>query len=103
MEANERQVEQDIRGVKPVSIVSCSYKLVQCESRRLSCPESPDNLHRAAKLSKPPQLGHDYQCHAGRTANLHNSYAGYGKGVGGRDGLVTKARDLSCEALCSRT
>ena len=64
MEANERQVEQDIRGVKPVSIVSCSYKLVQCESRRLSCPESPDNLHRAAKLSKPRQLGHDYQCHA---------------------------------------
>jgi len=33
MEASERQVEQDIRGVKPVSIVSCSYKLVQCETK----------------------------------------------------------------------
>jgi hypothetical protein len=28
------KVEQDIRGVEPVSIVSCSYKFVQCETKR---------------------------------------------------------------------
>ena len=33
MEAGERQVEQDIRSFKPVSIVSCSYKLLQCETK----------------------------------------------------------------------
>lgn len=103
MEASEGQVEQDIRGVKPVSIVSCSYKLVQCERRPIVVSGvSRQSPPRRPEAFKTAPIGTRLPVSCGRTADLHNSYAGYGKGVGGRGALATKARDLTCEALCSR-
>ncbi len=76
MEANERQVEQDIRGVKPVSIVSCSYKLVQCESRPIVLSGvSRQSPPRCPEAFKTAPIGARLPVSCGRTANLHNSDA----------------------------
>ena len=56
---NCRLVEQDIRGVKPVSIVSRSYKFVQCETK----PSVVSGIRRRYS----PRL-----CEKFRTASIEN-------------------------------